>query len=546
LDYLRAQYNRSQQVDPPFFSGLVRYVAALLHVGTPGGVIMEGHGMGTGNTGNALVEGVCNLLNNTLDNWFTQWGAHVEKYRRARGVYPAAEICIASEADSQRCAQDYLQDKAHRAQIGQLRPGESPPDPVSGRISIGNQYEIMAINGLVAKVIFDQNPTNSFYVEESLAIDWMYPHETPFGIIMKINRNPQPELSEDVFKLDHQFWTDYSQRLGGNWITYNTTVKEIADFAERVYIQKDYRGYTGDRAFLRDEDAQKAFSKLRSSQAGMYYWRCALPGSVPTCPPEYHQKTSASQQALIRETDFAFKQSLAFCPYSSEAVSRYIFFLVGLAQNEEINGHPDQAAGYFDSAILVGETCRKFDPHNDQITGLIKNIQDIRSQIAQQTKGFQEAANQIRAMESMAQTNPANVQNLVLLGSAYSQMQQSDRALKLFDVALARPEVSVVEAQSIAQYCAQLGDLSRCQKAIEKLVALAPNEPEPHYDLAALDAVLGRSPAAMQELKTALDLNARRLAANAKSPDLLETARTDDRLNNLRSLPEFQKLVPPK
>ena len=546
LDYLRAQYNRSKQVDPPFFSCLVRYVAALMHVGASGGVVMDGHGKGTGSTDNPLVEGVCSLLNNTLDNWFTRWGAYVEKYRRARGVYPSAEICIASEEDSQKCFQDYYQDVWHRAQLNQLRPGETPPDPVNGRITIGGQYEVMAVNGLIAKVMFDKNPTNSFYVEESLAIDWMYPYETPFGIIMKINRDPQPELTPAVFKLDHQFWTDFSKRLCGNWITYNTTVKEIADFAERVYIQKDYRGYTGDRAFLRDEDAQKAFSKLRSSQAGMYSWRCALPGSSPQCDPEYHQKTPADQEALIRETDFAFKQSLAFCPYSPEAVFRYASFLVGLAQNEEVNGHLDKAAGYFDDAILVGETCRKFDPFNDQITGLVKGIQSYKARITQHAKDFQDAAMQIRSMESMAQTNPANVQNLVLLGSAYIQMQQSDRALKLFDVALARPEISVVAAQSIAQYCAQLGDLPRCQKAIEKLVALAPDQPEPHYDLAALDAVLGRSPAAMQELKMALDLNARRLAANPKATDLLETARTDDRLNNLRSLPEFQKIVPPK
>ena len=544
LDYLRAQYNRSQQVDPPFFSGLVRYVAALLHVGTPGAVIMEGHGMGTGNTGNALVEGVCNLLNNTLDNWFTQWGAHVEKCRRARGVYPSAEICIASEAESQRCAQDYLQDKARRAQIGQLRPGESPPDPVSGRISIGNQFEIMAINGLVAKVIFDQNPTNSFYVEESLAIDWMYPHETPFGIIMKINRNPQPEFADDVFKLDHQFWTDYSKRLCGNWITYDTTVKEIADFAERVYIQKDYRGYTGDRAFLRDEDAQKAFSKLRSSQAGMYYWRCALPGSVPTCPPEYHQKTSGQPAGAHPRNRFCLQAIPGVLSvHARKPCSATSFFLVGLAQNEEINGHPDKPPVISTAPFWWAKPAGNLTRFNDQITGLVKGVQGFESQIAQQTKDFQEAADQIRAMESMAQTNPANVQNLVLLGSAYIQMQQSDRALKLFDVALARPEISVVDAQSIAQYCAQLGDLPRCQKAIEKLVALAPDQPEPHYDLAALDAVLGRSPAAMQELKTALDLNSRRLAADPKATDLLETARTDDRLKNLRSLPQFQKLV---
>jgi hypothetical protein len=78
----------------------------------------------------------------------------------------------------------------------QLKPGETPPDPARTAGSrLAARYEVMAINGLICKVIFDQNPTNSFYVEESLAIDWMYPYETPFGIIMKINRDPLPELT---------------------------------------------------------------------------------------------------------------------------------------------------------------------------------------------------------------------------------------------------------------------------------------------------------------------------------------------------------------
>ncbi|MGA2246779.1 MAG: DUF2723 domain-containing protein, partial [Verrucomicrobiota bacterium] len=546
LEYLRAQYNRSRQVDPPFFGRLFRYIAGLLHVGSPNSVVLEGPDMGSGDTGSALVEGICSLLNGTLDNWFTAWGAHVEKYRRARGVYPSAEIYIASEEDSQKCFQDYYQDIWHRAQAGQLRPGETPPDPVNGHITIGGQYEVMAVNGLICKVIFDHNPTNSFYVEESLAIDWMYPYETPFGIIMKINRDPLPELSADVFKLDHEFWTKYSRRLSGDWITYDTTVQQIADFADRTYLHNNYHGFKGDQAFVRDDDAQKAFSKLRSSQAGMYSWRCALPGSVPLCPPEYRQKTAAGQAALIKETDFAFKQALAYCPYSPEAVYRYVSFLVGLAQYEEMNGHLDKAGSYFDDAILVGQTAEKFDPDNDQFSNLVNSVKSYKGKITQHSEDFQQAANQIRGMESMAQTNPANVQNLVLLGSAYIQMQQPDRALQLFDAALARPEINASEVQAVAQYFAQLGDLARCHSAIEKLVSLAPNQPEPRYDLAALNAVMGKPTEALQDLKTALDQSAQRLTKDPKARDLQAAARSDNRLDSLRSLPEFQKLVPPK
>ena len=57
----------------------------------------------------------------------------------------------------------------------------------------------MNINGLLTKVIFDHNPKNEFFVEESFPLDWMYPHLTPFGIIMKINRQPLPALTEDIF-----------------------------------------------------------------------------------------------------------------------------------------------------------------------------------------------------------------------------------------------------------------------------------------------------------------------------------------------------------
>jgi hypothetical protein len=543
LEYLRAQYNRSLQHDPTFFDRLFRYTCAVLHLVPEGSVIMDGPEVGSGDTGNWLIERICGLLNGTLDNWFTAWGAHVEKARRARGVYPPNEIHIPSPAESQQCFEDYTQDVGRRSQLGQLDPGEDVHIE-NGRVQVSGQVAVMNINGLLCKVIFDSNPTNSFYVEESFPLKWMYPYETPFGIIMKINRNPLAELPAEVFKLDHEFWTKYSERLCGNWIDYNTSVLQIADFVDRTYIRNNYKGYIGARSFVRDDDSQKAFSKLRSSQAGMYFWRCfpRSPSNPQGCPPEYCQKTPASQAALLKETEFAFKQAFAFCPYSPEAVYRYVNFLLQTAQNEEIAGHPEKAVRNFDDAILVAETCRKLDPYNDQIKGLINTVKGYKASVSDRAQAF----NQIDQMENTARTNPGNVQNLVVLGSAYMQMQQTNRAAQLFELALSRPEIKFNDAAAIAQCFAQMNNFEKLENTLKKMVALAPDQPEPRYDLAALECLVGKETEAMADLKAALEASKERLAKDPKARDLVEAARTDERLARLRAKPEFQKLVAPK
>jgi tetratricopeptide (TPR) repeat protein len=508
LDYLRAQYNRSKQIDPPFFSELSKYVFSLA--------------VGPASADSGLFSAINQALYYTLDVPFTKWGKHVETYRRARGVYPPNEIYIPSPEDSQKCFEDYTQDVGRRAQLNQLAPGEDVHID-NGRVQVSGQVAVMKINGLLCKVIFDQNPTNEFYVEESFPLDWMYPYETPFGVIMKVNRNPLPELSEKDFQLDHKFWMDFSTRLCGNWINYDTSVSNICAFAERTYVRNNYKGYTGDRAFVRDDDAQKAFSKLRSSQAGMYAWRCG-----PSCPPEYRQKTPASQAALIRETDFAFKQAFAFCPYSPEAVYRYINFLLPL--------------GRFDDALLVAQTCQKLDPYNEQINGLIKNLEDYKKQNDERAK----AVGQIDQMENTARTNPDDVHNLIILGVTYVQLQQTNRAIELFDQVLASPSAKFADVGAVAQYFSQLGNLPKLELALEKLAALAPDQPEPHYDLAALQAYLNHTGPALTNLKTAIELSNQRLKTNPAARDILADARKDQHLNSLRALPEFFKIVPPQ
>ena len=61
LDYLRAQYFRSAQQDPPFFSRFFKYCCRLGR--SPAGKrSRRGGDLGSGNSGNALVEGIASLL----------------------------------------------------------------------------------------------------------------------------------------------------------------------------------------------------------------------------------------------------------------------------------------------------------------------------------------------------------------------------------------------------------------------------------------------------------------------------------------------------
>jgi tetratricopeptide (TPR) repeat protein len=438
------------------------------------------------------------------------------------GVYPDREIYIPSPDDSQRCFQDYMEDVQHRMPLGQMMPGEDVHVDSSGRMQVSGQVAVMMINGLLCKVIFDHNPNNEFFIEESFPLPWMYPYETPFSIIMKINRNPLRELPDDVFKRDHAFWSKYSDRLIGNWITYDTSVKEIVDFIEKVYLRHNYAGFKGDLKFVRDDQAQKAFSKLRSSQAGVYAWRLG-----PQCPEEYRQKTPAGTQALVREADFACKQAFAFCPYSPEAVIRYVNFLLQY--------------GRIDDALLVAQTCHQLDPYNPQGTTLVKQLEDIKNQSANRAQ----IETQVQHMENEARTNPGNIANLLSLAGIYIQMQQTNRAIELFDRALANPHITSNEAGFIAQKFVELGNLAKLEGVLQKIVTLVPDQPEPWYDLAALEAVLGKPDPALQSLHKSLDLNARRLKSNPAAHDLLNEARKDPHFDPLRNLPEFQKMVSP-
>jgi thioredoxin-like negative regulator of GroEL len=516
--------------------------------------------------------------------------AHPKELARSLGgVYPDREIYTPTLEDWKRCYSEYLSDARRRLELNQLEPGEDVRPVKDNKVQINGQVSVMNINGLLTKVIFDHNPKNEFFVEESFSLKWMYPHLTPFGIIMKINRQPLRELSEEIVQKDHAFWTQYSERLIGNWITYDTSVKDITAFAEKVYLRRDFGGLKGDRKFIRDDQGQKAFSKLRSSIAGVYAWRVNDPNN----------QDPVVRQRMIKEADFAFRQAFAFCPYSPEAVFRYVNFLLSLRRVED--------------ALRIASTCQKLDPYNRQVIDVVRNLQDIRKrqsdvnpqqpsfaqmeqvvrdnpanfqaafnlaaaylQAQQPARGLevldrvlnhpQAEANAFRALlqaytsignndglartvaklEALSRANPADFSAAIGLAEGYRYQQKPEAAIRTLDQLVSHPQVDANSLVQAVQQYAALTNYQQLEPALEKLTKLNPESPEVRYDLAALKAVLGKPEEAMPALRDALRLSAKRFKQDAKARDLRVEALQDPRFVSLHHMPEFKQLTAPR
>lgn len=272
-----------------------------------------------------------------------------------RSIY-GGKIYIPTAEDSQKCFKDYTDDVARRQQTHQLKPGEDVRTDSNGRIQVSGQVAVMEINGLLVKTIFGKNPGREFYIEESFPLDWMYPNLEPHGLIMKINRQQLPALSDEIVKQDHDYWTKYVAPMIGDWLDSDTTIGEIATFSEKVYAKNDLSGFSGDPRFIQSSDSQKMFSKLRSSLGGLYSWRAQ------------HAADASEKKRMNDEADFAFRQAFALCPYSPEAVFRYVNFLLNENRGAD--------------ALLIAETAGKMPSmqgrDGQQIRNLIEQLKQYR------------------------------------------------------------------------------------------------------------------------------------------------------------------------
>ncbi len=194
-----------------------------------------------------------------------------------RGDPRNAGIWLPGEDDSRQAFQQYVQG----VKAGSINAGADVKTE-NGKVQVQGVAGVMQINGFITKQIFDHNKDgHEFFVEESYTLPWMYPYLEPCGPIMKINAEPTPITPEMVAR-DQAYWDGCIAEL------------------------------LADPAYKQDLAAQRAFSKLRSSIAGLY----AARGKFP-------------------EAENAFRQSIELYPDGPEAHYRLADLLARQGRRDE-------------------------------------------------------------------------------------------------------------------------------------------------------------------------------------------------------------------
>jgi tetratricopeptide (TPR) repeat protein len=244
-------------------------------------------------TQNALCDTYyANYIRDQYDPRFrpTSW-TPFEKWLGRDRAYPKIPVTCVSDDELYACWVEHRNwpDVVARMQAGgpEIRQGSN---------------DVFDVNGIVAQKIFEKNKKDhTFYIEQSVAISWMYPYLLPSGLILKLN--PEPMTDADFaahggIEEDRKFWDAYSQKL------------------------------LSDPKFRLDSDATLTFGKLAYWHADLYGWR-----------------------HLLKEQEYWLRMSLALCPQLQGSVSNLAHLLA-----EQLR---------FDEAIAVVQQAELDDPRND-------------------------------------------------------------------------------------------------------------------------------------------------------------------------------------
>jgi thioredoxin-like negative regulator of GroEL len=296
---------------------------------------------------------------------------------------------------------------------------------------------------------------------------------------------------------------------------------------------------------------------------------------------------------MLKEADLAFRQSFAFCPYSPEALFRYVNLLI----------HPEVQR--LDDALLLARTSQKLDPYNTSISDLVNHLEGLKNQrsslnptqlereLSQNPGDFQLALNLASEYFQLGQTNqawqtldrllassnaspallrtllqvysnlssqakmeqvvnrlaaafqgnPADPETGLALAEGYRAVQKPQLASQTLNQVLQNPSLDPGTILQVAQQFVAITNYPGLEASLDKLTKVAPQSPEAWYDLAALRSILGKPGEALQALRQALQLSAERRLRDPKARDLRAELQQDPRFAALRPLPEFKALV---
>ncbi len=267
------------------------------------------------------------------------------------------KIYVPNEEDANRAFETYKEEAGLRLDEDRLKPGEKVSRK-DGKVEIEGMVSVMEVNGLLARVIFDKNPAREFYIEESFPLDWMYPYLSPAGIVMKLNRQPVPALSEEILEADRKYWRKLTDRFVGGWLTETSSVRTVCQFVEQVYADVQLDGFKGDPDYVladRNHSPRRHYGKLRLAQAALFEWRL----DRATTPEE--------TTTMKRAAELAYKQLLALAPDESEHVRRCAKLFITLKR-------PDDAR-------RIIETGLRLNPRSKRLTEMLDEVANAELRI---------------------------------------------------------------------------------------------------------------------------------------------------------------------
>ena len=262
-----------------------------------------------------------------------------ERWLGRERVYPKEKLVLPSDQEvKQSIAQAFSEEE---------RPGGKPSNATS-------------LNGPIAQWIFEKNKDRHvFFVEESFPMPWTYPYAIPQGLIYRLNSLPMAELSPQIVKDDREFWSAYCAKL------------------------------LKDPLFLTDIDAQRSFSKLRTTTGNIYRFR----------QKEAQKANQLAVAASMRqEAELAYRQALNLWAINPEAVQ----FLLEMMTEE---GRTKEALDFADEVL-------RRDPFNNELFHF--------NQVAYLRDKWQ---GEIRQWESKRKDDPSDSEAILKLIDLYLRIE---------------------------------------------------------------------------------------------------------------------------
>ncbi|MBC8324981.1 MAG: DUF2723 domain-containing protein [Verrucomicrobia subdivision 3 bacterium] len=353
------------------------------------------------------------------------------------------------------------------------------------------------------------------------------------------------ELSEAMLARDRKFWDEYSKRLIGDAINETMTVEAICQWVEKTHLRRNLDGFNGDPRFLRDQLAQKGFSKLRGSIGNIYAWRMRL-----------SPVGSKLRARYAREAEYAYRQAFAFGPISPEAVIRYTALL------GELGRHRD--------AVHVTLAFQKLDPHFPQTSQMIEQALEREIALHAAAHEMEKALESAEFLQQLV-PNPRYKQLVESLKDAIKAKQiyldrfnrdpgnvdhfnmavdvtVQSRKLQLLPALIDRFKSNMIRNEpnlaALARAYNFTEDYSNKEKIYQEMATLIPNDPVPWYDLANVQMRLNKTNAAANSLLKSLTLYS--ASGTTNQYDIPSFTRTNAVLAPLRERPVIQKLLEPK